>query len=258
VAESNAVQIVRKRALVASILLSSGLAWFALWRWGWAPSSGYAHAHIHFTFGAHTGAGLLLGFVAGWIAMLIGMMLPTSIPLLNGFSALTRERRDHGRLVALVVAGYLLIWTLVGVVAFLATAALLRLFAAGHWLHHHAAWLGAATLVLAGIYQFTPLKYRCLEKCRSPFSFLTEYWTGRAQAKEAFLLGTHHGIFCVGCCWSIMALMFTVGAGSLGWMLLLGVFMAIEKNLNWGKQFARVLGFALLVFGLFSGFLLAG
>ena len=74
------------------------------------------------------------------------------------------------------------------------------------------------------------LKHRCLEKCRTPLSFVIEHWRGRDHARQAFALGAHHGLFCVGCCWALMLLMFAVGAGSLGWMLVLAAVMAIEKN----------------------------
>ncbi len=237
--------------LVAAIAGSSALSWLALWRWGSSPDSGFTHAHVHFA--ARSDAGLFVAFLAGWTLMLVGMMLPTSIPLVALFSKLTRERRDHWTLVSLVVAGYLAVWVLFGAAVYLALSSLLGLFPLAHWLHLHARWLAAGTLVIAGVYQFTPLKYRCLEKCRSPFSFISEHWSGQDERKEALWLGAHHGIFCVGCCWSLMLLMFTLGAGSIGWMLLLGTLMAVEKNSRWGKPFARALGFSLLVAGITFG-----
>src|SRR5438132_555279 len=81
--------------------------------------------------------------------------------------------------------------------------------------------IGAGVLLLAGLYQFTALKHKCLEKCRSPLSFIMEHWRGGRQEQEAFHLGVRHGMFCVGCCWSLMLLMFVVGVGSLAWMLAL-------------------------------------
>ncbi|HZI31103.1 MAG TPA: DUF2182 domain-containing protein, partial [Candidatus Binatia bacterium] len=90
-------------------------------------------------------------------------------------------------------------------------------------------------------------KYRCLDKCRTPFSFINERWQGRAERRESFLLGVHHGLFCVGCCWAIMLLMFLVGTGSVGWMLLIGAIMATEKNVAWGKRLSVPLGLSLLI-----------
>jgi predicted metal-binding membrane protein len=246
-AEASVVRM-RGRVLACTILVTSGVAWFALWRWGSSPTARYSHAHIHFA--AQTQAGLLLAFLAGWTLMLVAMMLPTSLPLLALFSRLTSERRDHWTLVSLVVAGYVAIWLLFGVPAYFATDLLVRIFGLEHWMHMHARWLAAGTAILAGSYQFTPLKYRCLEKCRSPFSFIAEHWTGHDEVKQALWLGAHHGLFCVGCCWSLMLLMFTIGAGSIAWMLVLGTLMAVEKNSPWGKRFARVLGFGLMLIGM--------
>ncbi len=163
--------------------------------------------------------------------MTIAMMLPTSLPLITLFDTLTRTRHTHARLVMLLVGGYLAAWTLFGV-------------------DDNAWMLGALALMLAGIYQFTPLKHLCLDQCRSPLSFITEHWHGQHETRQAFMLGAHHGLFCVGCCWSLMLLMFAVGAGSLGWMLALGAVMAVEKNVSWGQQMSKPLGMLLLIGGV--------
>jgi predicted metal-binding membrane protein len=105
------------------------------------------------------------------------------------------------------------------------------------------------TLLVAGAYQFSPLKYHCLEKCRSPLSFALEHWRGRRERLHALWLGVHHGLFCIGCCWSLMLLMFAVGVGNLGWMLALSAVMAAEKNLPWGRRLSAPLGVALLFWG---------
>jgi predicted metal-binding membrane protein len=106
--------------------------------------------------------------------------------------------------------------------------------------------IGAATIALAGVFQFSKLKYRCLEKCRTPLSFVIGHWRGQAHARHAFALGVQHGLFCVGCCWALMLLMFAFGTGSLGWMLVLAAVMAIEKNVRWGPRLSTPLGVALL------------
>ena len=118
------------------------------------------------------------------------------------------------------------------------------------WLEANAWVLGAAMVILAGIYQFTPLKYHCLDKCRSPLSFIMEHWRGRHDRAQALRLGVHHGLYCLGCCWSLMLLMFAVGLGSLGWMLVLATVMAIEKNISWGRWLSTPLGVVLLVWGV--------
>ena len=98
-----------------------------------------------------------------------------------------------------------------------------------------------------GIYQFTPLKYRCLDECRSPLGFVMNHWRGRSERREAFMLGVRHGLFCVGCCWSLMLLMFAVGVGNIGWMLVLAAVMATEKNVSWGRRLSAPVGAVLLV-----------
>ena len=101
-------------------------------------------------------------------------------------------------------------------------------------------------LSIAGLFQFSRLKYHCLDQCRTPLSFIIQHWHGITPRRDAFQLGMHHGVFCVGCCWAIMLLMFIVGTGNVGWMLALGAMMAIEKNAAWGRWISQPLGFALI------------
>ena len=244
---------IRVRVLTVTLFGSSALAWLALWRLGASPSSRFGHEHLH-AAAAQGGGATLVPYLVGWVLMLVAMMLPTSVPLVALFFRIARDRRDHWLLVSLVIAGYLGTWTAAGVVGYLAAQALLPLIHMSEWAHAHTQWLAAATLVLAGVFQFTPLKYRCLEKCRSPFSFIAEHWRGSAKQWHALALGAHHGLYCIGCCWSLMLLMFTVGSGSIGWMLLLGTLMAIEKNSRWGKPFGVALGFSLVIAGVSFAF----
>ncbi len=231
------------------------LAWIVLIAWGQTPYSRFLNHH---SLGEVHGSGLLLpAFVAGWTVMIIAMMLPTTLPLLNLFQRLTARRPDRLRLLTLVIAGYLVCWVLFGVAVYSGDWVLHQGVDHSAWLADKARWLAAATLLLAGFYQFTPLKYMCLDKCRSPYSFVVEHWTGRRERRQSFLLGVHHGIFCVGCCWSLMLLMFAVGAGNIGWMLLLGTVMAIEKNMPWGRRLSAPLGLTLVAAGLVALFLVA-
>lgn len=110
--------------------------------------------------------------------------------------------------------------------------------------------IAALTLLVAGVYQFTPLKHMCLEKCRSPYSFVVEYWQGRRPSKDALRLGARHGLFCVGCCWTLMLLMFAVGLANLGWMLVLGALMAAERTTRWGRYLTGPLGLALVLWAV--------
>jgi predicted metal-binding membrane protein len=152
--------------------------------------------------------------------------------------------------VVLLITGYLGVWTLFGVGVHLGDWALHQAAKQSAWLQANAWVPGAVTLVLAGLYQFTPLKYYCLDKCRSPLSFIVEHWRGHHERAQALWLGGHHGIFCLGCCWTLMLLMFAVGVGNLGWMLALGTVMAIEKNLPRGRRLSKLVGMLLIAWGL--------
>jgi predicted metal-binding membrane protein len=184
---------------------------------------------------------------AAWVLMIAAMMLPTTLPLLEAFRRLTAARSDRHALLARVVAGYAAVWMLFGVAVHLLDAAVHVLAARTPALAFNAWILGAAVLALAGLYQFSALKYRCLDQCRSPLGFVVSAWHGVDARRESWQLGFRHGAFCVGCCWSLMLLMFAVGSGSIGWMLVLAAIMAIEKNLSWGRKLARPLGAGLLL-----------
>jgi predicted metal-binding membrane protein len=177
------------------------------------------------------------------------MMLPTTLPLLDRFRRLTAARADGGVLVTLVIAGYVAVWGAFGLFAHGFDLLVLAAFARSPWLAAHGWLAGAAVIGIAGAFQFSALKYRCLDKCRTPLGFVMQHWHGQSPRRDAFVLGAHHGAFCVGCCWALMLLMFVVGTGSIGWMLALGAIMAIEKNMPWGRALSAPLGVALLMWG---------
>ena len=241
---------VDNRKLFAGLLVALiGLAWVSLWAWGQSPYGRFLD-HGQLTKVTSEDATLLVFFVAAWTVMIFAMMLPTTLPLITMFHTMTRGRPDHMLLMVLLVVGYLGIWMGFGVVIHLGDVALHAVVEQSGWLEANSWSIGAGVLMVAGVYQFTPLKYHCLDKCRSPMSFIAGHWSGRHEQLQAFRLGVDHGIFCVGCCWSLMLLMFAVGAGSVGWMLVLGTLMAIEKNMPWGRQFSKPLGVVLLALGV--------
>jgi predicted metal-binding membrane protein len=241
--------MVERRTFLLLLTSLVGSAWIALWIWGRSPYSRYLN---HQQLGELGGGSLLLPitfYLIAWTLMTVAMMLPTSVPLLQTFRRLTAAREDRSQLLALVIAGYLAVWLGFGIAAHTADWFVHELVERSSWLETRAWLIGAATLILAGAFQFSRLKYRCLEKCRAPLSFITEYWRGRAERRNAFLLGIHHGIFCVGCCWALMLLMFGLGVGNVAWMLGLGAVMAVEKNFSWGRKLTASIGFALLGWG---------
>jgi predicted metal-binding membrane protein len=191
----------------------------------------------------------MLVYALAWVVMITAMMLPTTLPLLGIFARVTASRPDAGRLMARVVAGFAVAWLGFGLLAHGLDSALH--FVAGQldWLVARGELVGAAILIAAGAFQFSALKYRCLEKCRTPFAFINQRWHGRRPAREAFRIGLDHGVFCVGCCWALMLVMFVVGMGNLGWMLVLAAAMAAEKNLPWGRRMRTPIGLGLIAWG---------
>jgi predicted metal-binding membrane protein len=231
-------------------------AWLALWIWEQSPYGRYLDHGRWTEFGlaaaicrvvpAGDVAMPLLLYAGGWLLMIAAMMLPTVLPLLHLFERLVEARPERGRLIALVVCGYLLAWGGFGAAAHLLDLGVHEAARRGAWASLYGWAIGAAVLAIAGLFQFSGLKYRCLDKCRTPYSFIVQHWHGPAPHRSSLSLGLHHGLFCVGCCWAIMLLMFVVGTGNVGWMLLLGAVMALEKNAPWGRRLSHPLGAVLL------------
>ncbi|MBI1773787.1 MAG: DUF2182 domain-containing protein [Proteobacteria bacterium] len=238
-----------------------GLAWLTLWIWATSPYARYldhgqwAEIGIAASICAAIPGGSivvpLLLYMAGWLLMSAAMMLPTTMPLIQIFDRLTAARSDRRRLGMLVMVGYLGAWSVFGGAVYVLDWLLHELARASSWLTVNGWIVGAAVLATAGLFQFSRLKYHCLDKCRAPLGFVMQHWRGAAHGRHALLLGVHHGLYCVGCCWAIMLLLFVVGAGSVGWMLALGAVMAVEKNMPWGRKLSQPLGFALLVWAAF-------
>lgn len=185
-----------------------------------------------------------------WAVMMVGMMLPSVTPMVLLYAAVSAKRREQGQPNAATwffVSGYLVAWTLFSVLATLA-----------QWLLHSATLmspfmvttspnLGGAMLIAAGIYQWTPLKHACLTHCRSPLAFLLTKW--RDGGRGALAMGIRHGLFCTGCCWLLMAILFVVGVMNLLWVALLAAFVLMEKILPHGDWFGRAAGLVLIGWG---------
>jgi predicted metal-binding membrane protein len=242
--------------LVAAL---SGAAWLLLAAWsaspyarylqhgGWDKAGAFAELCRSFPQGQIVVPALVYALV--WLVMIAAMMLPTTLPLLSIFGRIIAARTDAPSLTARVIAGYAVAWLGFGLLAHGVDSGLHLLASNVDWLALRGELIGAAILVGAGAFQFSALKYRCLERCRTPFAFINERWHGRRPAREAFRIGFDHGVFCVGCCWALMLVMFVVGMGNLGWMLLLAAAMAAEKNLSWGRRLRTPIGLGLIAWG---------
>jgi predicted metal-binding membrane protein len=239
----------RDRAiLLGSLGALTVVAWTSLWLWEGSPYRDF--------LGHAGGVGPLpleaTLFSLGWVLMIVAMMLPSSVPLVLTFRALVGRRRRPAVLVILLLLGYLAIWTGFGLTAWLLDRGIHAAVDAVPWLAQHPQVIIGSTLLVAGLWQFSPIRDRCLDECRSPLGFVMNRWRGIAERREALTMGIAHGAFCIGCCWSLMLVMFGVGLGSATAMLLLGGLTAVEKNLPWGRRLTHPLGYVLVLAAVYS------
>lgn len=243
----------RDRVIVLSgLVVLCLLAWFYLfyltWMMGRMPA-GMTMAGPQLQTWTATEA--LLCFIM-WVIMMIGMMIPSASPMILIFSQTCRKRLEQGLPYAptsLFVLGYLVVWTIFSAFATLAqlglqTTALLS----PALLKSTSPVLGGAILITAGIFQWTELKRRCLTHCRSPLNFLLNEW--REGRFGAFVMGLRHGIFCLGCCWALMGLLFVTGVMNLLWVALIGAFVLVEKVVPLERWVSGGAGAALVAWGL--------
>jgi predicted metal-binding membrane protein len=240
-----------RRLFVPVVLAIVLAAWLLLALWGASPA-GYLLDHR--SLGDSTlrlnesYLLMLLAFVFGWTLMTVAMMLPSVLPLLG----VLRRAAGAGKNVASsgAIAGYIAVWSVFGAAVHVMELAVHRGVASHAWLDAHVWVLGAIPLLTAGLYQFTRLKRHCLAACRSPFSFVVRRWHGEGHFRQGLRIGVDHGIFCVGCCWALMLLMFAVSVGNFAWMLALAAAMGTEKNAAWGYRLTAPIGVVSLTAGL--------
>jgi predicted metal-binding membrane protein len=184
-------------------------------------------------------------FLASWQVMTVAMMLPSSMPMVYMMIHASRNQAHPTRVQVAFLAGYAIVWTAFAIAAILGDSLVHRLVDRWPWLDRHSALIGALTFAVAGAFQFSPLKERCLRACRSPFGFFVRYY--RKGVGAAWWLGLRHGAFCLGCCWALMLIMFGIGVGSLAWMAALAGVMVVEKTVPGGRWLSPVAGIALVV-----------
>jgi len=192
-------------------------------------------------------ASTLLLALAAWQAMTGAMMLPSSLPMILVFARVSAGQPHPRRALAAFLVAYFAVWTGFAGVALAGDAGFHRLVHAWAWLDERPWLVAGSVLVLAGAFQFSPLKERCLDACRNPVQFVWRYYDRGVPA--AWRLGVQHGLFCLGCCWALMLTMFAVGVGSLVWMAGLTGVMVIEKTTRWGRRLVPLVGGGLLVWG---------
>jgi predicted metal-binding membrane protein len=240
-------------AVVLIVLLSfAALAWLLMLRTSGADSMtsgmspGMGRADNMGMAEAGSAASMTLPLFLGmWVTMMVAMMFPSVAPMVVIYSRFSAIRNQSRAATAVFVGGYLLAWTLVGLLAFgvyMGSSAFM-----GTLSPRESAVVGGGALLLAGVYQLTRYKTVCLRHCRTPLDFMLHWRSGRRGGLQ---MGLHHGLFCLGCCWGLMLVLLTVGVTNLVWMALVAAVIFIEKVLPFGWATAKVVGIVLLGVGI--------
>ncbi|HTF51505.1 MAG TPA: DUF2182 domain-containing protein [Pseudonocardia sp.] len=185
------------------------------------------------------------GFLLAWLAMMTAMMFPAVAPVVRLYG----RAATAGRVAPLpfFVVGYIAVWTSIGLPAYFAWRELLDPIDQGR------AWAGrlaGLVLIVAAAWQLSPLKSVCLRHCRSPLSFFLRFGTKVSRPWGALRMGSTHGLFCLGCCWALMAVLISVGTMNLAWMLGLATLILLEKNAPAGQRIAHIAAAVLVGIGL--------
>ena|SRR5258708_1650449 len=232
----------RERTLILTVLLILTAASWAILIWQSRTANTMG-------MGLTMGMGAAL-FLAIWVVMMIAMMFPTVAPMILVFARVQRDRGSFGRafgLICVFVGAYLLIWTLFGELSYLGALAASGLAQQIPWIMMNAARIGGGILVLAGLYQLTPLKRVCLAKCRTPQDFILHSW--REGYPGSFRMGLEHGIYCLGGNWLLFVLLFPLGMMNIAALVLLTALIFAEKRFPLGARIAQCASLALILYG---------
>jgi predicted metal-binding membrane protein len=221
--------------LIALLFALAGLAW-------WSTIDRMTGMDA----GPGTSLGTLRWFLGVWTVMMAAMMFPSVSPTVALFARMTKARAPLAPLV--FTAGYLLVWTAAGLLAFWSFHAGRGVVGSALAWNRAGRWVAGGILLAAAAYELTPLKDVCLGKCRSPLGFLLGSWhDGLAGALE---MGARHGAWCLGCCWALMASLFALGVMSISWMAFVAALITAEKTVPWGRAITYATAGILLVLGV--------
>ena len=190
-------------------------------------------------------------FIAIWAAMMVAIMFPTAAPMILTFARVQASREERGQVFVptwLFVSSYLLLWIASGVLAYVAASVGDSLAEDSMWLMDNASRIGGVVLVLAGLYQLSPLKTTCLGKCRTPMSFILGSW--RDGQGGAIRMGFEHAAYCFGCCWLLFVILFPLGMMNIAAMALITLLIFAEKSLAIGRHAAKAAAVALVLYGV--------
>ncbi|HEX8995242.1 MAG TPA: DUF2182 domain-containing protein [Ktedonobacterales bacterium] len=237
-----AIPVRERNAILVALLGLSAAAWALMI---WQNTTVMTSAPMGLTLGM--GAAL---FLAIWIVMMVAMMFPSAAPMVLMFAAVSAGKRRQGQASTptwVFVSGYLLIWVAFGGLAYLLALGGDQLAARSMWLMDNAPRIGGVALVAAGAYQLSPLKRVCLSACRTPIQFLLTSW--RDGSRGALRMGVEHGLFCLGCCWWLMLILFPLGLMNVAALGSVAALIFVEKCLPIGRSASRVAAGALMLYG---------
>jgi predicted metal-binding membrane protein len=194
-------------------------------------------------------------WLAIWVAMMVAIMSPTAAPMILMFAQVHASKRQREQPFVptwVFVSAYLLIWALAGVIAYGAAVGVEGLASRWTWVMLNAGRIGGGILILAGLYQLSPLKQLCLAKCRSPLAFIMTSW--RDGYAGAFRMGLEHGAYCLGCCWLLFVILFPLGMLNVAAMAVITLLIFGEKSLPVGRRLGWLAAAALIIYGLLALF----
>jgi predicted metal-binding membrane protein len=251
--ESSSIAVFRK----SRILVILGIATLSMMAWGYMvylgsdAASDYTASH-HAQY--HQSTNFLFIFVM-WSVMMVAMMVPSAAPTIIMFDTIVQrkiKKKYRFSPTIIFVAGYLTAWTVYSCLAAIAQLWMQNSALISTTMSKSAPIVSGILLIIAGLFQFSSLKYACLKHCRSPVGFFILHW--QDGHKGALEMGLRSGMYCVGCCWAIMVLMFVVGVMNIIWMAVLAVFILAEKLIPWGRRFSQVSGIFFIAWGIWVFF----
>lgn len=230
----------QERFILALLLLLAAAAWAVT---------------IQQSSNSSIGMGLTMGFsgplfLGIWIVMMIAMMFPSGAPMFLMFSRIARGKRERGQSFVptwVFVASYLAVWSASGVIAYLVASEIQSAGMGNMWLQNNGPRLAGLLFLAAGLYQLSPLKTTCLAKCQSPLSFIMTSW--RDGYGGAVRMGVSHGLFCLGCCWLLFAILFPLGIMNIAAMAVVAIVVFAEKTISSGLVVTRLLAAGLMGYG---------
>jgi predicted metal-binding membrane protein len=243
-----------RRIVVAALVVLTALAWGYLVRLAGSMSMAGMDMSAAMTpmLRAWSASDFTFIFLM-WAIMMVGMMTPSATPMILIYARVARQAAQESRPIAATgwfVGGYLLSWAAFSFLAAIAQGALERVAWLTPMMAAASSKMGGVVLIVAGIYQFTPLKNNCLSRCQSPFAFIQANGGFKRGMGASIQLGMRHGFYCIGCCWALMALLFAGGVMNILWIAAIAIFVLIEKAIPAGGAIARVAGAGLALAGI--------